>query len=156
MDHCSDWFHLYGLLVWYLFELSIFYVSLEEDYPWSWSEAAGVQSMSLIIYTILAPLVGGLIDRFGPRRIIAIGILLLSVGLMLCGSVKKLPQFYFLYGVLMAAGITCISIVSYNAIIAHWFEKKRGLASGIAVSGMGIGTFLLVPISQYLIALWGW
>jgi MFS family permease len=135
---------------------SIFYVALLEDYPWSRSEAAGVQSMALITYTILAPLVGGLIDRFGPRRIISLGILLLSVGLMLCGSVKTLPQFYFLYGVLMAAGITSISIVSYSAIIAHWFEKKRGLASGIAVSGMGLGTFLLVPISQHFIALWGW
>jgi MFS family permease len=40
--------------------------------------------------------------------------------------------------------------------IAHWFEKKRGLASGIAVSGMGLGTFLLVPISQHFIDLWGW
>jgi len=135
---------------------SIFYVALLEDYSWSRGEAAGVQSMALITYTILAPLVGGLIDRFGPRRIIGIGILLLSVGLILCGSAKTLPQFYFLYGMLMAAGITCISIVSYSAIIAHWFEKKRGLASGIAVSGMGLGTFLFVPISQHFIALWGW
>jgi len=135
---------------------SIFYVALLEDYPWSRSEAAGIQSMALITYTILSPLVGGLIDRFGPRRIIGPGILLLSVGLILCGSAKTLPQFYFLYGMLMAAGITCISIVSYSAIIAHWFEKKRGLASGIAVSGMGLGTFLLVPISQQFIDLWGW
>ena len=135
---------------------SIFYVALLEDYPWSRSEAAGVQSMALITYTILAPIVGGLIDRFGPRRIIGLGILLLSVGLLVCGSVTKLPQFYFMYGVFMAAGITCISIVSYSAIIAHWFEKKRGLASGIAVSGMGLGTFLFVPISQQFVSLWGW
>ena len=92
---------------------SIFYVALLEDYPWSRSEAAGVQSMALITYTILAPLVGGLIDRFGPRRIIGPGILLLSVGLMLCGSVKTLPQFYFLYGVLMAL----VSPVSVSSLI---------------------------------------
>jgi len=42
------------------------------------------------------------------------------------------------------------------AILAHWFERKRGLASGIAVSGMGLGTFLLVPLSQSLIAAYGW
>ncbi|UCD71975.1 MAG: MFS transporter, partial [Syntrophobacterales bacterium] len=42
------------------------------------------------------------------------------------------------------------------AILSHWFEKKRGVASGIAVSGMGLGTFILVPLSQHFIALWGW
>jgi sugar phosphate permease len=94
---------------------SIFYVALLEDYPWSRSEAAGIQSMALITYTILAPLVGGLIDRFGPRRIIGTGILLLALGLILCSSVRSLARFYFTYGVIMAAGITCISIVSYSA-----------------------------------------
>jgi MFS family permease len=69
---------------------------------------------------------------------------------------KTLFQFYFFYGVLVAAGSTCIAIVAYSAILAHWFEKKRGLASGIAVSGMGLGTFLLVPLSQSLISSYGW
>jgi sugar phosphate permease len=135
---------------------SVFYVALLEDFPWSRGETAEAQSMALITYTILAPLVGGLIDRFGPRRIIGTGILLLALGLILCSSVRSLARFYFSYGVIMAAGITSISIVSYSAIIAHWFEKRRGLASGIAVSGTGLGTFILVPISQHFIALWGW
>lgn len=135
---------------------SVFYVALLEDFPWSRGETAGVQSMALITYTILAPLVGGLIDRFGPRRIIGTGILLLALGLILCASVRSLARFYFYYGVIMAAGITCISIVPYSAILAHWFEERRGMASGIAVSGMGLGTFLLVPLSQYFIDLWGW
>jgi MFS family permease len=112
--------------------------------------------MALITYTITAPLVGGLIDRFGPRRIVVPGILLLALGLISCASIKTLPQFYFLYGVLAAAGVTSIAIVSYTAILAHWFEKKRGVASGLAVSGAGLGTFILVPLSQHFISLWGW
>ncbi|MGD2126436.1 MAG: MFS transporter [Desulfobacteraceae bacterium] len=135
---------------------SVFYVALLEDFPWSRGESAGVQSMALLTYTFLAPLVGGLIDRFGPRRVIIPGILILTLGLALCATIKTLGQFYFLYGVLVGAGVTCIGIVSYSAILAHWFEKKRGLASGIAVSGMGLGTFFLVPVSQHLISLWGW
>ena len=134
---------------------SIFYVALLEDFPWSRGESAGVQSLALITYTILAPLVGGLIDRFGPRRVIVPGILILSLGLILCGSIETLTQFYIFYGVVAGAGITCIAIVSYSAILAHWFEKKRGLASGIAVSGMGLGTFFMVPLSQHFISLWG-
>lgn len=135
---------------------SIFYVALLEDFQWSRGESAGVQSMALITYTAIAPLVGGLIDRFGPRRVIGPSILVLTIGLILCSLVNTLIQFYLLYGVIIGAGVTCIGIVPYTAILGHWFEKKRGLASGIAVSGMGLGIFMLVPLSQHFIALWGW
>lgn len=135
---------------------SVFYVALLGDFPWSRADSAGVQSMALIAYTLMAPLVGGLIDRFGPRRVIVPGILVLFVGLILCATIKNLSQFYLFYGIIMGTGITCIGIVSYSAILAHWFEKKRGLASGIAVSGMGLGTFFLVPACQRIISLWSW
>jgi MFS family permease len=135
---------------------SVFYVALLEDFAWSRGETAAVQSVALITYTVLAPLVGGLIDRFGPRRIVAVGVVILATGFVLCAFVKTLVQLYVYYGMVMSAGVTCVSIVAYSPILANWFEKKRGLASGIAVSGMGIGTFFLVPLSQYFIALWGW
>ena len=135
---------------------SVFYVALLEEFHWSRGEAAGVQSMAMFTYTLVAPVVGGLIDRLGPRRVIVPGIVLLIAGLVLCSSMKSLFQFYLFYGVLVAAGSTCIAIVAYSAILAHWFERKRGLASGIAVSGMGLGTFLLVPLSQSLISSYGW
>jgi len=135
---------------------SVFYVALIEEYPWSRAESAGVQSVALMVYTVLAPLVGGLIDRFGPRRVILPGIGVLFAGLMMCASMKTLSQFYAYYGVFVGIGVTAIGIVSYSAILAHWFERRLGLASGIAVSGMGLGTFLLVPLSQFLISSYGW
>ncbi len=135
---------------------SVFYVALLEEFSWGRGESAGVQPAALITYTFMAPFIGGLIDRYGPRRVILPGIVMLSLGLALCASVKSLAQFYLFYGVVVGAGVTSISIVSYTPILAHWFEKKRGLASGIAVSGSGLGTFLLVPFSQYFIIQWGW
>lgn len=135
---------------------SVFYVPLLEEFHWNRGESAGVQSVALLAYTFLAPVVGGLIDRFGPRRVIIPGIFVFSLGLILSSSLNSLFQFYVFYGVVMGSGITCIGIVSYSAILAHWFEKRRGLASGIAVSGMGLGTFLFVPLSQHLISAYGW
>jgi MFS family permease len=135
---------------------SVFYVPLLEQFHWNRGESAGVQSVALLSYTFLAPVVGGLIDRFGPRRVIVPGIFLFSFGLALSSRLESLLQFYVFYGIVMGSGITCIGIVSYSAILAHWFEKKRGLASGIAVSGMGLGTFLFVPLSQHLISAYGW
>ena len=135
---------------------SIFYVALLDEFPWDRGGSAGVQSMALITYTVLSPLVGGLIDRFGPRCVIVPGILILTAGLGLCSTIKNLSQFYLFYGIIVGGGVTFVAIISYTAILAHWFEKKRGLASGIAVSGSGVGTFILVPLSQYLISVWGW
>jgi MFS family permease len=135
---------------------SVYYVALLDEFRWSRGGSAGVQSMAMIAYTVMAPLVGGLIDRFGPRRVIAPGILILAGGLLLCSRIKTLTEFYIFYGVLVGTAIASIGIISYSAILAHWFEKKRGLASGIAVSGMGLGTFVLVPMSQSFISTWGW
>ncbi|MBW2029740.1 MAG: MFS transporter [Deltaproteobacteria bacterium] len=135
---------------------SVFYVALLEEFPWSRGESAGVQSLALITYTVMSPIVGGLIDRYGPRRVIVPGVFVLGLGLILCSFMKTLTQFYILYGIVAGAGISCIAIVAFSAILAHWFEEKRGLASGLAVSGMGLGTFILVPSSQYFINLWGW
>ena len=135
---------------------SVFYVALLEEFGWRRGDSAGVQSMALITYTVMAPLVGGLIDRFGPRRVVTPGILILALGLVLCRTIGNLAEFYIFYGVVVGTGITCIGIVTYSAILAHWFEKRRGLASGIALSGMGLGTFVLVPLSQSFISMWGW
>ena len=135
---------------------SVFYVALLEEFAWKRGDSAGVQSMALITYTVMAPLVGGLIDRFGPRRVVVPGILILALGLILCRTIENLAQFYIFYGVVVGTGITCIGIVTYSAILAHWFEKRRGLASGVALSGMGLGTFILVPLSQSFISMWGW
>jgi len=135
---------------------SIFYVALLEEFRWSRGGAAGVQAAALITYTIMAPVTGGLIDRFGPRRVIVPGIIILSLGLFLCSFIQTLRHFYFFFGIIAAVGLTSIAIVSYSAILSHWFEKKRGLASGIALSGMGVGIFLLVPMTQYFITMSGW
>ncbi len=135
---------------------AVFYVTLLDEFSWSRGGAAGVQSVAYVIYIILAPLVGGLIDRFGPRRVILPGILLLAGGLALSANTNSLLQFYLWYGGVVGSGITFISITAYSPILANWFEKKRGVANGIAASGMGLGTFLLVPFTQYMISLWGW
>ncbi|MBA4417756.1 MAG: hypothetical protein C0392_07580 [Syntrophus sp. (in: bacteria)] len=135
---------------------SVFLVALLDEFHWSLASAAGVQSVSFIVYVFSAPLVGTLIDRFGARRVVLPGIVILCAGLFFSASVKTLFQLYLVYGVVVAFGVTFVSIVVYSTILSHWFQLKRGLANGIAVSGMGIGTFALVPLTQYLIDSVGW
>ena len=135
---------------------SVFLVALLDEFHWGRAAAAGVQSVSFVVYTFAAPLVGVLIDRYGPRKVVLPGIVVLSAGLVLSAFVRSLLHLYFVYGVLTAFGVTFISIIVYSTILSHWFQVHRGLASGIAVSGMGAGTFALVPLTQYLISAAGW
>lgn len=135
---------------------SVFYAYLVDEMGWGRAQAALAQSLGFVMYMVSVPFIGGLIDRFGPKKVIIPGVLLTSLGLMFCAAIRGLFSLYFFYGVLVGLGISFISIVSYSSILAHWFEKKRGLASGIASSGMGVGTYLLVKLSERLITNFGW
>jgi len=135
---------------------SVLFVALLEEFRWSRAGGAGVQSLAFVVYTFAAPAVGVLIDRFGPRRVVLPGIMLLSAGLCLSSRIQSLPQFYVFYGLIVGLGVTGVSIVAYSAILARWFERRRGTANGIAASGMGLVTFALVPLTQYVIDVAGW
>ena len=135
---------------------SVFYSYLVEEFSWGRGEAAIAQSIGFVMYMVSVPFIGGLIDRFGPRKVVIPGILLCAMGLSLCSFTDDLWSFYLFYGVLVGTGVSFFSIVTYSSILAHWFERKRGLASGIASSGMGVGTFLLVLLAERFIRAWGW
>lgn len=135
---------------------SVFYSYLVDEFLWGRGEAALAQSIGFIMYMVSVPFIGGLIDRFGPRKVVAPGVILGGGGLLLCSTIRDLWTFYLYYGVLVGLGISFFSIVTYSAILVHWFDKKRGLASGIASAGMGAGTFILVALTQWFIADYGW
>jgi MFS family permease len=113
-------------------------------------------SSAAVVYTAMAPMVGVLIDRLGPRSVVIPGSVVLFAGLCLCSTIHSLGQLYLFYGLFAGVGLATISMVAFTVIIAQWFEEKRGLANGIASSGMGMGMFLLVPLSQKLIGTVGW
>jgi MFS family permease len=135
---------------------SVFFVALLDEFSWGRGESAAIMSSAALVYTVMAPMVGVMIDRFGPRKIMVPGIVILVAGLLLCTTINSLGQLYFFYGLFVGTGLTSISMVAFTVIIAQWFEKKRGLANGIASAGMGMGMFLLVPLTQKIISGMGW
>ena len=135
---------------------SVFFVELIDHFHWGRAEAAGAQSIAMLVYMIMAPIIGTLVDRVGPRKVILPGILLTGLGLFLCTQIRTLLQFYLFFGVIVGVGVTCLSIAPFTVILAHWFERKRGTANGLAGVGIGLGIFILVPLIQYFISLKGW
>lgn len=149
---------LLSMAFWFGFRsmFSVFLVALVEQFGWGRAAVSGVQSLAMVSYIVAAPLAGTLVDRLGPRCAILPGIILLAVGLALCATLQRLLQFYIFFGLMGGVGVAFISLAVYTAIIPHWFEKKRGTASGIAASGMGLGVMIFAPLSQGVISRWGW
>jgi MFS family permease len=135
---------------------SVFFVALIDHFHWGRAEAAGAQSIAMMVYMIMAPLIGTLVDRIGPRKVILPGIFMVGLGLLLCTQIRTLFQFYLFFGIIVGIGVTCLSIAPFTVILAHWFERKRGTANGLATVGIGFGVLILVPLTQYLITIRGW
>lgn len=135
---------------------SVFYVALSSEFPWGAGPIAGAQATALFAAMVSAPMIGAMIDRHGPRKIILPGILMTSGGLVLCATISSLFEFYIYYGVVAGSAVTSVGVVSYSIVLRQWFRKKRGFANGVAVSGMGAGMLVFVPLVQHCIATWGW
>ena len=135
---------------------SVFFVALIDQFHWSRAEAAGAQSIAMLVYMIMAPIIGTLVDRIGPRKTILPGIFLLGLGFLLCTQIRSLFQFYLFFGVIVGVGVTCLSIAPFTVLLAHWFEHRRGTANGLASIGIGTGILFFVPLMQYLISVKGW
>jgi len=127
---------------------------LADDFGWSYTQISFAASLRGMEMGILAPLVGMLVDRWGPRRLLFGGLIITSLGLMLLSRTTSLGMFYGAF-VLMAIGIsTCSSTVLMTAV-ANWFRRKIGIATGIMICGYGFSG-LLIPVIVNLIDTYEW
>ena len=140
--------------IWYSF--SVFLVAIVREFEWSRSAASGVFSLFLMVYSGMSIVIGALLDRFGPRVVLPVGGLLVVAGLLATSRIQNLMQFYVYYGLLTATGVCALGHISHSIFLADWFIKKRGLAFGIAMSGIGLGLMVISPLAQYSISLFGW
>ncbi|MBI2881079.1 MAG: MFS transporter [Candidatus Tectomicrobia bacterium] len=135
---------------------SVFYVAILEEFGWSRADTAGAFSLSMLLFSVCGPLVGYLLDRFGARRVMPLGVIVLTAGVLASSLISSLWHLYLFYGVLMAVGITHIGFLPNVIIISNWFFRHRALAIGIANAGRGAGALLLIPLIQYAIQTVGW
>ena len=134
---------------------AIFYVYILREFGWGRAETAIIYSTSVFSYGFIAPVSGALVDRFGPRRVMPIGCLLLTLGAAGCSLANQIWQFSLLFGVLAAMGTCMTGYVSNATVLSRWFVRRRGLVFGLLNMGFGL-SFVFSTISGLLIVRFDW
>ena len=137
------------------YTFSSFLGSLQHDFNASRGSVSLVFSLAGFLYFALGAVSGPWADRWGARRLTVPGMLLVGVGLVLAGCATTIEQVYAAYGLGVGLGVGCAYVPALGAV-QRWFVRRRGLASGLAVSGIGVGTLVMPPAATWLIATYGW
>ena len=137
------------------YTFSAFVESLETAFHASRGSVSLVFSLAGFLYFALGIISGPLADRWGSRKMAILGMVIIGVGLVLAGLATTLTQVYLAYGLGIGFGVG-LSYVPVVGAVQRWFVKKRGFASGLAVSGIGVGTLVMPPLASHLIGTIGW
>lgn len=127
---------------------------LQGEFGWKRAEISGVFSMVRAESGLLGPLQGWLISRFGPRCIMQVGMTLFGAGFWLLAEIDSLISLYLSFA-LIALGASLGGFMSISSTIANWFVRRRSIALGLMLAGMGMGG-TLVPLLIHAIATLGW
>ena len=137
------------------YTFSAFVETLQHEFGASRGSVSVVFSLAGFLYFALGIVSGPLADRFGPRSLAVGGMLLTGAGLAVAGLAHTLIEVYLAYGLGVGLGVGLAYVPALGAV-QRWFVRRRGFASGLAVSGIGVGTLMLPPIASFLIHTVGW
>src|SRR5437763_10287889 len=135
---------------------SLFFPPIIGEFGWERGVTAGAFSFGFVVSGAVSPLIGRLMDRYGPRAVMELGVALMGSGLLLAPLTTQPWHLYLTIGVLVGAGSVCLGYPGQSLFVPNWFVRKRGLAIGIAFAGVGIGSVTLLPWVQIMIERTGW
>ncbi len=134
---------------------SVFYPAIVNEFGWTRGNTALIFSINVLVYGLFAPVAGALADRFRTRYVLAAGALLLGIGMALCSTATEKWQFYILYGIVAAIGLSVAGWAPVATLMSNWFVRRRALAFGILGAGFGM-SLVSAPVAQSIISSFGW
>lgn len=130
--------------------MGIWAVAMERAFGWNRTQLSLALSFTRIEGGILGPIEGYLIDKFGTRRMVFIGLLIMGLGWLLFSRVNHLLIFYAAY-LVIALGQGLGSWLALNAMLNNWFVRRRSFAMGLSNSVSRMGSLILVPLLAWLV-----
>ena len=135
---------------------SLLFPPILEEFGWNRATVAGIFSIGFIAGTMMSPLVGIMMDRFGPRLVMPLGAAITALGFIFSTYAKVPWHFYITLGLMVMSGALVLGYIGHTAFLPNWFSRRRGLAMGIAFSGVGVGSIIILPSLQYTLENVGW
>jgi len=133
----------------------IFFKPVLTEFGWTRAMTSGAFSLSWIVHGLLAIVMGGFTDRFGPRIVMTLCGFLLGLGYLLMSQISAAWQLYLFYGVIIGTGLSG-AFVTLTSTVARWFIKRRSMMTGIVLTGVGIVTLIAPPVANCLISTYDW
>jgi MFS family permease len=137
------------------FSYGVFFKPLIAEFGWTRAMTSTAFSLNNIISGVLSIVMGGLVDRFGPRLVMTLCGLLIGLGYLLMSLTVSFWQINLFFGVIGGIGMGGVW-VALMPTISRWFVKRRGLMTGIVISGTGFGQLIAPPVLARLIAIHDW
>ena len=125
-----------------------------DEFKWSYAQVSLASSLRGFEMGLLAPVVGFLVDKWGPKKMVFTGSIFICLGFLLLSRVESLLVFYLAF-VLIAFGMSLSGGTVIMTAVANWFQRRAGLAMGIVASGFGLGG-LLIPVVTLLVDTFEW
>jgi MFS family permease len=152
----TSFLSLFAIVGLALYGLPFFYDFMVRDFGWSRAQVTSGNALSkLVVGPLLGFAAGWFVDRFGPRRLMILGILMAGTALVGLGSIHTLAGFYFFY-LFNAIGYVFGGPLPNQVLLSRWFNAARGRAMGFAYLGIGLGGALVPLLAVRLSAAYGW
>ena len=138
------------------YSFGIMFKPMMAELGWNRASISSVFFLNMVFFALTLTVAGRLYDRYGPKWVIFFSTVLLAAGYICTAWIRELWQFFLFYGVLTAIGTGGATLPLVAALMSKWFEKRRGLAISLALSGTCLGQFVLVPIINQAILIYSW
>jgi MFS family permease len=135
---------------------AVYVVPLAKDFGWTRAEVVSIYSVYALASALTGPLAGKLFDTAGPRAVYLAGIVLLGGSFALAGFAQSLWQLQMTIGLGVGIAVTCLGTIVNTPLLSRWYGPRLVFATSVVFSGYGLGTFTLVPLSQFLVNTWQW
>jgi MFS family permease len=135
---------------------SVLIVPLQEEFGWTRSTIALAISLNILLYGLMGPFAGALMQRFGVRRTTLVALTLLATGVGLSTQVKQPWQLVLLWGLVVGSGSGMAALVLGAVVVNRWFAARRGLAMGLLTASTATGQLLFLPLLASIIQHQGW
>ena len=133
-----------------LYAWSVFIKPLNAEFGWSRAEIAMAFAICCLVFGLMTFPAGRISDKFGPRPVVMAGGIILGIGFILSGFIQTKLQLYITYGLISGFGGGIIYLPPI-ATAPKWWPDRRALATGFAVVGLGLGSFIMGPLATWII-----